>query len=459
MPRSRECQVVNVSWQRWSLRTRLMVIGLLGLAAAQAVGSVALAAALHVGAEHRIEQSAHATSAEVIDLIKAGNLPATLAASGLEIVQVVDDGDRVVSASQNADRLTALLSPGEVAQALRGPVRVPGSRVAIDSELRVWAQQVSAGGNRLTVVVAEPDEELLSSDALLRRVLLITFPLLLVVLGLIAWRVIGAAMRPVEELRSAAERISGSGRGDRLPVPPSEDEVHALAVTLNSMLDRLDRARERETSFVGDAAHELRSPLASMRMEIDVARRLGEGGSLAEDLHEDVARLDALVDDLLMLARLDAVAGWPVPGARVPVRPALHRVASACSSDRARVRVLPGEDVAVTVGEGELDRILTNLVGNATRHARRVDLSVARHQDRGVITVVDDGPGIPLADRERVFERFTRLDEARDRDSGGAGLGLAIVKELVRARGGELRLGDAEGGGLRVDVELPAAAR
>jgi signal transduction histidine kinase len=450
---------VNVSWQRWSLRTRLMVIGLIGLATAQAVGSVALAAALHVGAEHRIEQSAHATSAEVIDLIKAGNLPATLAASGLEIVQVVDAGDRVVSASQNADRLTALLSPGEVARALRGPVQVPGSRVAIDSELRVWAQQVSAGGNRLTVVVAEPDEELLSSDALLRRVLLISFPLLLVVLGLIAWRVIGAAMRPVEELRSAAERISGSGRGDRLPVPPSEDEVHALAVTLNSMLDRLDRARERETSFVGDAAHELRSPLASMRMEIDVARRLGEGGSLAEDLHEDVTRLDALVEDLLMLARLDAVAGWPVPGARVPVRPALHRVASACSSDRARVRVLPGEDVAVTVGEGELDRILTNLVGNATRHAGRVDLSVTRHRDRAVITVVDDGPGIPLADRERVFERFTRLDGARDRDSGGAGLGLAIVKELVRARGGELRLGDAEGGGLRVDVELPEAAR
>jgi signal transduction histidine kinase len=97
------------------------------------------------------------------------------------------------------------------------------------------------------------------------------------VLGLIAWRVIGAAMRPVEALRSAAERISGSGRGDRLPVPPSDDEIHALAVTLNSMLDRLDRARERETSFVGDAAHELRSPLASMRMQIDVARRLREG--------------------------------------------------------------------------------------------------------------------------------------------------------------------------------------
>ncbi len=435
-----------------------MTIGLLGLATALAVGSVALAAALHLAAEHRVEQSALATTAEVVDLIEAGNLPGTLAGSGLEIVQVLDEQGRVVSASQNADRLTALLRPDEVRQAVKDPVHVSGSRVAIDSELRVWAQRVTAGGQQFTVVVAEPDEELVSSDALLRRVLLIGFPLLLLVLGLIAWRVIGAAMRPVEELRSAAERISGSGRGDRLPVPPSEDEVHALAVTLNSMLDRLDRARERETSFVGDAAHELRSPLASMRMEIDVARRLGEGGSLADELDEDLRRLDTLVDDLLTLARLDAPGGRLVTAGRVPVRPALHRVAAACRSSRASVRVLPGEEVAVTMGEGELDRILANVVGNATRHARRVDLSVARREGRGVITVVDDGPGIPSADRERVFERFTRLDEARDRDSGGAGLGLAIVKELVRVRGGELRLGDADGGGLRVDVELPEAA-
>jgi signal transduction histidine kinase len=436
-----------------------MAIGLLGLATALAVGSVALAAALHVAAERRVEQSASATTAEVIDLIEAGNLPGTLAASGLEIVQVLDDQGRVVSASQNADRLTAILRPDEVARALRGPVHVSGSRVAIDSELQVWAQQVSAGGVRFTVVVAEPDEELVSSDALLRRVLLIGFPLLLLVLGLIAWRVIGAAMRPVEELRSAAERISGSGRGDRLPVPPSDDEVHALAVTLNSMLDRLDRARERETAFVGDAAHELRSPLASMRMQIDVARRLGEGGPLADELHEDVTRLDALVDDLLTLARLDAGAndGWQVPAHRVPVRPVLERVAATWTSEHTRVRVVDGGPSAVTLGEGELDRILTNLVGNAARHAREVDLSASPKEGRVVITVTDNGPGIPAADRERVFERFTRLDEARDRDSGGAGLGLPIVRELVLARGGELRLGDVPGGGLRVEVELPRA--
>jgi signal transduction histidine kinase len=437
-----------------------MLIGLLGLAAAQAVGSVALAAALHVAAERRVERSALATSGEVSDLIKAGRLPATLAASGLEIVQVLDRQGRVVSASQNADRLTALLRPDEVTRALRGPVHVSGTRMAVDSELRVWARNVTVGEDRLTVVVAEPDEELVSSDALLRRVLVVSFPLLLLVLGLIAWRVIGAAMRPVEELRSAAERISGSGRGERLPEPPSDDEIHALAVTLNSMLDRLDQARERETAFVGDAAHELRSPLASMRMQIDVARRLGEGGVLAEDLHQDVARLDALVEDLLTLARLDGAenTGWSLPTLRVRVRPVLERVASTWTSGGVEVRVLPGDDAAVSLGQGELDRILTNLVSNAVRYADRVELSSSLRASQVLIVVADDGPGIPEADRERVFERFTRLDDSRDRHSGGAGLGLAIVEELVVARGGEIRLVHAALGGLGVEVELPASS-
>jgi signal transduction histidine kinase len=447
-------------WRRWSLRTRLMAIGLLGLAAAQAIGSIALAAALHVAAERRVERSALATSSEVTDLVEAGKLPTTLAASGLEIVQVLDAEGRVVSASQNADRLTALLNAEEIARAVRGPIQVPGSRVAISSELRVWATRASADGADVTIVVAEPDEELVSSDALLRRVLLIGFPLLLLMSGIIAWRVIGAAMRPVEELRSAADRISGSGRGDRLPVPPSDDEVHALAVTLNSMLDRLDRARERETSFVGDAAHELRSPLASMRMQIDVARRLGDGGALSEDLHEDLLRLDALVEDLLTLARLDAAesGGWPVAAVAVPVRPVLERVVETWACDRARVVLAPGEPATVLLGEGELERVLTNLVTNAARHAaHEVTLSAVLAQDRVVITVADDGPGIPVVDRDRVLERFTRLDAARDRDSGGSGLGLPIVMEVVRARGGSLRIEDAPGGGLRVDVELPRA--
>jgi signal transduction histidine kinase len=243
-------------------------------------------------------------------------------------------------------------------------------------------------------------------------------------------------------------------------VPPSDDEVHALAETLNSMLDRLDGAREREAGFVADAAHELRSPLASMRMQIDVARRLGEGGALAEELHEDVVRLAVLVDDLLALARLDAARGEQhvVEPELVPVRAGLERAARDWTSGGVRIEALPGPDLTVSMGPGELDRILANLVGNAARHAATVRLSAARRAERVVVVVEDDGPGIAPAERDRVFERFARLDEARDRDAGGAGLGLAIVRQLVRSRGGEVRLADSPAGGLRVELLLPAAA-
>jgi signal transduction histidine kinase len=445
-------------WRGWSLRVRLMVVGLIGLAMAQAIGSVALAAALHVATERRVERSARATASEVAELISAGRLPSTLPVAGAEVVQVLDDKERVVSASQNADRLNALLHGEEIDRALDGRVEVPGSRVALGAELQVWARRVSVDGADLTVVVAEPTEDLVSSDALLRRVLVISFPLLLLVLGLIAWRVIGAAMRPVEELRSAADQISGSGRGDRLPVPPSDDEVHALAVTLNSMLDRLDQARGREAGFVADAAHELRSPLASLRMQVDVARRLGDGGTLAEELDQDVDRLEALVDDLLALARLDAASpsDFLVEAGPVAVRPELERVASVSRAAGTDVEVRPGAEVTVAVGAGELERILGNLVGNAARLSGQVRLAAVRRGEWVVISVEDDGPGIAVADRERVFERFTRLDEARARDVGGAGLGLPIVRALARARGGDVTLHEAASGGLRAEVELPA---
>ncbi|GCD92113.1 HAMP domain-containing sensor histidine kinase [Nocardioides sp. LS1] len=447
---------MNAPWRSWSLRSRLMVVGLLGLAIAQAVGSVALAAALHVATERRVEHAARATAAEVVSLARAGRLPRTLAVSGVETVQVLDERGRVVSASQNADPLTALLTPAEVARALTDSVTVPGSRVATGSELQVWSTRVTAQGRQLTVLVAEPIDQRISSDALLRRVLVISFPLLLVVLGLIAWRVIGAAMRPVEELRSSADRISGSARGERLPVPPSDDEVHALAVTLNSMLDRLDRARDREAGFVADAAHELRSPLASMRMQIDVARRLGDGGQLAEELHADVVRLGALVDDLLALARLDASDDEPaVEPEPVAVGPVMEDVAREWTSPGVRIEVEPGARLSVSMGPGELERVLANLVANAARHAHTIRLSASILADLVVVAVEDDGPGVPSGDRERVFERFTRLDDARDRDAGGAGLGLAIVRGLVRSRGGDVRLSDAPAGGLRVEVLLP----
>ncbi len=441
-------------WRRRSLRARLMTIGLLGLAVALAVGSVALYVALSVANRHDLDRRADATAAQVAELVTTGRLPDPIPVTGTESVQVVDAHGRVLSASANGDRLTPLLTADELARARTSPVTVSGSRLGMSSALRVSATPVSADSGAAVVVVAEPVSDLARSQHLLVVTLLLTYPLLLLVLGLIAWRVIGAALRPVESLRAAAERVSGSGHDERLPEPESRDEIHALAITLNSMLDRLAAARDREHSFVANVAHELRSPLASLRVQVDVAERHGATEEDRADLGAELDRLSALVEDLLVLARLDA--GEPLPE---PVPPALPSLVlpEFVTTDSPAVTlgaVAPG---TVPMSRLELERAVGNLVANARRHARsRVDLSFRRTAEGAVVVVADDGAGVPAAERERVFDRFARLDDARDRDRGGTGLGLAIARELVRSRGGEIELGDSSYGGLLAEVRLPA---
>jgi signal transduction histidine kinase len=330
--------------------------------------------------------------------------------------------------------------------------------VGLASPLRVTAIRAGAAGARRTVVVAQQFDDIEHSQRILKLTLLGTYPLLLAVLALIAWRVVGAALRPVEELRSSADRISGTGQDVRLPVPASGDEIHALAVTLNSMLDRLAAARARQRSFVADAAHELRSPLASMQTQLEIAERLGEGTQVTRDLHADVQRMTALVEDLLMLARLDADA-LPHRVARpIALGPLLSEAVGRQAEARVPVTMSEVPELLVLGHRDELGRVLANLLQNAVRHAgSSVHVTACATGTAAEVVVSDDGSGIPPADRERVFERFTRLDDARDRDAGGSGLGLAIVRELLWRSGGSVRLDDAPGGGLVVRVVLPLA--
>jgi len=444
--------------ERLSLRSRLMAIGVIGLAVSLGIGGAAMYAVLHVAIDHTLSREASATAQQVQALIRTGRLPAPIPVSGSQIVQVLDARNRVVTSSVNGDRLTALLLPREVARARSGvTLTVPGARAGVTGPLRVTAVPAGTPGAPRTVVVAQQVHDVLRSEQLLRTVLLVTFPLLLVVLALIAWLVIGRTLRPVHDLRVGAVRISGEQREERLTVPAAADEIRALALTLNDMLDRLETARARQRAFVADAAHELRSPLTSMRTQLEVARQLGEGGSLTEDLLADVTRLSALVEDLLLLARADA--GLPPEPEVVAVRPVLERLTERYAAARVPVLAGPVEPVAVSVAPADLDRVLTNLVDNAVRHATsRVTVTATRDGPWAVVSVLDDGPGIAPEDRERVFERFTRLDHARDRDAGGTGLGLAIVRQLVARAGGRVRLADTTPGGdppgLRVEVRL-----
>jgi signal transduction histidine kinase len=444
-------------WARQSLRARLMTIGLLGLAVAQAVGSVALYVALSVASRHDLDRRAAATAQQVAALVNADRLPDPIPVTGSESVQVVDHRGRVLSASANGDRLTSLLTAPELGRAESSPLSVPGSRLGLVGSLRVTATPASDEPDAPVVVVAEPVEDLARSQHLLVVTLLISYPLLLLVLGLVAFRVIGAALRPVEALRAAAERVSGAGHEERLPEPESRDEIHALAVTLNSMLDRLAAARERERSFVANVAHELRNPLASLRLQADVNRRHGATAEAHADLAAELERLSALVDDLLVLARLDATDALPEP--EPPAEPCLVLPAFASDASEPQVVVESVADGPLPMTTLELERVVGNLVDNARRHARsRVVLSFERTARAGVLRVADDGPGIAASDRERAFDRFARLDDARSRDTGGTGLGLSIVRELVRRRGGEISLADSAYGGLLVEIRLPASS-
>jgi signal transduction histidine kinase len=450
-----------VRWfRRRSLRARLMFIGTGGLAAGLLLGGLLILTVLNYVLVHSLDASSRDTAREVGSLVETNAVPALIPSTGTSLVQVLDGQQRIRAATAGADRLVPLLRPAELARAEAAKVVViPGDRVGAQGTLRVVARAAGSGSSERVVLVAAPTHTIQESNEAVRAILLIAYPLLVAVLAVLAWRVVGWALRPVEELRQGAERISASGRAGPLPVPEGDDEVHRLAVTLNDMLDRLDAGRARQRAFVADAAHELRSPIASLRTQLEVSDRLGEAAPAA-DLLTDVGRLSRLVDDLLLLARADEGD----PALRLDEAVDLTSIAqdAAASQVGARIRVVVAGDGSPvwTVGDPvSMRRVVDNLVGNAVRHAStKVVLSATAPGESTVrLRVSDDGPGIPAADRERVFDRFTRLDNARARDEGGAGLGLAIVRELVRRHSGTIALGDAEPG-LQVDVTLPAGA-
>ncbi|MFI6442205.1 sensor histidine kinase [Streptomyces sp. NPDC050759] len=283
-------------------------------------------------------------------------------------------------------------------------------------------------------------------------VMLIGLPVLLAVVAWVTWAVTRRALRPVEAIRQEMAAITASeDLARRVPVPDTHDEVARLARTTNETLAALETSVERQRRFVADASHELRSPIASLRTQLEVAAAHPELLDL-DGAVEDTVRLQHLAADLLLLARLDA--GERGAGARVE----LAALARERAAGRAGVTVR-ADAVEVTGSRGQLERVLDNLLDNARRHARSaVVVTVRRDGDRNaVVEVADDGDGVPAGDRERIFERFVRLDEARARDDGGAGLGLAIARDVAARHGGTLTVRDAPAGGALFELRLPIA--
>ena len=316
------------------------------------------------------------------------------------------------------------------------------------------------------VVAARSLEEASAASSASLVTLGVAIPVALLVLGVTTWLVVGRALLPVESMRREVDTVTAQSLSHRLPDPGGGDEIARLARTLNGMLDRLDSSATAQRRFVGDASHELKTPLATIRQHAEVALLHPgsiDGAALAGTVLGEEARLTALVQGLLVLARADEGA---LGVTRRPVD-----LDDLVVSETARLRGVARPDGrgslavdATAVGparvdgdEGLLGQVVHNLVANAARHAdTRVAVALDERDGRAVLTVDDDGAGVAEADRERVFERFVRLDEARARDSGGSGLGLAIVREIVRVHGGSVSITTSPLGGARFVVDLPA---
>ena len=451
-------------WARRSLRARLTLTATAVLAVGLAAGGVLLVTTVRASLVAALDNGALQTARDVAALVDAGRLSDPVPVGGpTRLVQVVDSRGRVLAASAGADRLVQLLAPGERAGGRPRLLRGSGT---YGSPLRVVAVPAGSPANPRTVVVAVGVTEMQDSLRVVRNAVVIGSPVLLGVLAGLTWLMVGSALRPVEALRTGAEEITGAGGGQRLPLPAARDEIHRLAVTLNDMVGRLDGARRRQRAFVADAAHELRSPLASLRTQLEVTHRRVSGGgepvsvAALEDMLTDTDRLSRLVDDLLLLARLDDTGAGAGRVGPVDVGDLASEVTTRYTGLRVPVGVSARGAAWVAGDPGQLGRVLANLLDNAVRHAaHRVEVTAAVQGSEVVVIVADDGAGIGEGDREQVFERFTRLDDARSRDSGGAGLGLAIVRDLVRRHGGTVTLGDGPGSGLQVEVRLPLLPR
>ncbi|MCQ3811428.1 MAG: HAMP domain-containing histidine kinase [Acidimicrobiia bacterium] len=291
--------------------------------------------------------------------------------------------------------------------------------------------------------------------------LLIIVPAVVVALGLAIWWTVGRALRPVRDISAQVAEISGTTLSERVPVPASKDEIAELAALMNEMLDRLESSSERQRAFVADASHELRSPLSTIVAAAEIASVSPDPiklQRLADTVSGEAERMQLLVADLLDLARLDEdrleVATTEVDVVSV-CRDALHRL-----EDAAPAISLSAPEVAHADGVlSQIERVVFNLAENAVTHAEgRVEITVTPDGADVLIAVEDDGPGVSPEDRERIFERFVRLDSSRGRATGGIGIGLALVKAIVDRHRGTIGVGDSAAlGGARFEVTLPAA--
>jgi signal transduction histidine kinase len=469
--------------RRWkSVRVRVTVLATAIVAAALVLASVLLVLSLENTLAGRAKNSAEDLVRTTADDLRSGmttnpGLGARAIREGV-IIQVRNERNEVVRTIpgppegigstyqqkfDETDPLTAsgAASGGSFASSERMDVLDPGDELTttyVEGDGSVLIRRVELNDNIIVqervgtpsgefhIVATTPLAEVARSIDPVVRALQFGTPVLIALVALVTWWITGRALRPIETLRREADSISHSSDGASLPVPNTADEVERLAITLNDMLLRIDESSRRQQEFVSDASHELRSPITSMHVALEVASLHPETTSvqdLSKELLLETTRMQNMVNALLALARMEE-RGF-TPPAIVDLAPALSRAT--------------GEPVSEQLAEADEEQIesaVRNLVDNARRHARTsVDVAIERTDGDLIVTVDDDGPGVPDDQRERIFDRFTRLDTGRARTDGGAGIGLALARRIAERHHGTITVGTSPLGGARFTLRLP----
>ncbi|MCA2190164.1 sensor histidine kinase [Nonomuraea cavernae] len=380
---------------------------------------------------------------------QGANVPAP--AFPVNLVQIVSPDGRIVATSDEARTLPRLsnLMPTPEAPVLSGRSCLPDRCVVVTA-----VRPTIASGSPIIYVGRVMPAALVTHT--LDIAVLVETVALIGLTGLAAWLLMGRALRPVAVMGAELDRVSASDLSARVTRPPGDDELSALAERINGTLSRLEHSAEQQRQFVSDASHELRTPIAGLRAELESAQLYPDDTDLRELVEKalrDIDRLEMIMSDLLFLARTGARVD--VAWERLDLAELVREVMST-RRDRVPVRLDLADDVAVHGVKGQLTRALTDLLNNAERYAEHyIRIEVSRREGKAVIAVENDGMEIPEGDRERIFEPFSRLDTARSREAGGTGLGLAIVKSVAVAHAGHARVDDFAGGA-RFLICLPA---
>ncbi len=434
-----------------SVRVRATAAATLVVAIFLALGAVGFAMLQRHQLENAVTDAARQQAQDIAEQV-ATTTPAGALSTGegdQSLVQIVDATGHVIASSPSVEGEEPIVSarPDDGTTQTLVTDTLP---IGEGGNFVVVAQGAQTPDGPVTILVAESLELVGESTTIAVGLLLVGYPLVLAAVGGTSYWLVGRALAPVEQIRSRVASIHGTSRAtDRIPVPDTHDEISRLAETMNAMLDRLHVASQSQRQFVADASHELRSPLATIRAVHEIAAlhpEVQKWDQAGIEVLSELDRVDRLVADMLLLARADE-RGIPLTLEEVDLDDLLHQEAD-------RLRRLTTLDITVDAppvralaDRHQLARALRNLTDNAARHTgSRIELQLSATGQLATIEVADDGPGIPQGDRDRIFDRFVRLDQSRARSQGGTGLGLPIAREIARSLGGTLELVDSEVG-------------